>query len=69
MIDSQGPGNAYSEPTAVNTTGIAIADHNVSHTHTVDTPAHSGNSGASSVGATHGNVQPSALVNYIIKHD
>jgi hypothetical protein len=50
-------------------TGISVNPHDVSHTHTVDTPAHSGNSGASSVGATHGNVQPSALVNYIIKHD
>jgi microcystin-dependent protein len=50
-------------------TGISVNSHDVSHVHSVDTPAHSGNSGASSVGATHGNVQPSALVNYIIKHD
>ena len=39
------------------------------HTHTVDLPNLTGDSGASSAGTTHGNVQPSALVNFIIKHD
>jgi microcystin-dependent protein len=40
-----------------------------SHLHAIDVPAFTGASGASSAGSTHGNVQPSALVNYIIKHD
>jgi microcystin-dependent protein len=39
------------------------------HTHTVDILPNTVTSGDSSVAATHGNVQPSALVNYIIKHD
>jgi microcystin-dependent protein len=47
------------------------------HQHAVTTTSQStttsggptGGSGGSSAGATHGNVQPSALVNYIIKHD
>lgn len=39
------------------------------HDHNIDVPSFSGNSGPSSAGSTHGNVQPSALINYIIKHD
>jgi len=39
------------------------------HIHNVDIPPFSGTSGGSSAGSTHGNVQPSALVNFIIKHD
>jgi microcystin-dependent protein len=47
------------------------------HQHAVSTTSQStttsggptGGSGGSSAGATHGNVQPSALVNFIIKHD
>jgi microcystin-dependent protein len=39
------------------------------HTHTVDILPNTVTSGDSSAAATHGNVQPSALVNYIIKHD
>jgi microcystin-dependent protein len=62
MIDSQGPGNAYSELTAVNTTGISIANHDVSHTHTV-----SGNTG--NTGGDVGYYPPYVVVNYIIKHD
>ena len=70
VINANGQGiGSYTEATASATTGISVNPHDVSHVHSVDTPAHSGNSGASSVGATHGNVQPSALVNYIIKHD
>ena len=41
----------------------------VRHQHSIDVPAFTGTSGASSVGANHGNVQPSALITYIIKHD
>jgi microcystin-dependent protein len=43
------------------------------HSHTMTDPGHShtisGSTGASDVSATHGNVQPSTLINYIIKHD
>jgi microcystin-dependent protein len=39
------------------------------HQHSIDVPYFGGNSGGSSAGSTHGNVQPSALINYIIKHD
>lgn len=46
------------------TTGISVTSTDSAHSHTV-----SGDTGASSAAATHGNVQPSALVNYIIKHD
>jgi microcystin-dependent protein len=39
------------------------------HIHNVDIPPFAGTSGGSSAGSAHGNVQPSALVNFIIKHD
>lgn len=39
------------------------------HVHSVDLPSITVTSGASSAGTTHGNVQPSTLINYIIKHD
>lgn len=43
---------------------------NGSHDHTLDLPALGTTaSGASSASATHGNVQPSTIINYIIKHD
>jgi microcystin-dependent protein len=50
-----------------NTTGISVNAHDVSHTHTVDTPAHSGNSGSTGSGTAY--FQPYLVVNYIIKHD
>jgi microcystin-dependent protein len=48
---------------------IQTGGASVRHQHSIDVPAFTGTSGASSVGSTHGNVQPSALVNFIIKHD
>lgn len=61
------------------TTGISVTSTNSAHSHTIDVPSHTGSidipalgttaSGASSAGATHGNVQPSTIVNFIIKHD
>jgi microcystin-dependent protein len=52
-----GPGGSGD---AAYSTGGKSATHN---------HALSGNTGASSAGSAHGNVQPSTLVNYIIKHD
>ena len=57
-------GSAAAVDTAYSTGGNSI-----DHAHNLDMPSFAGTSGASSVGATHGNVQPSALVNFIIKHD
>jgi microcystin-dependent protein len=48
---------------------IQTSGASVRHQHSIDVPAFTGTSGASSVGSTHGNVQPSALINFIIKHD
>ena len=42
--------------------------NSVGHNHVVQIPSITVTSAGSSVGATHGNVQPSALVNYIIKY-
>ena len=53
---------AVTEATASNTTGISIANHDVSHTHTV-----SGTTGA--VGSGTAYYQPHLVVNFIIKHD
>jgi microcystin-dependent protein len=50
-------------------TGYSTGGNSIDHSHNLDMPSFAGTSGASSVGATHGNVQPSALVNFIIKHD
>jgi hypothetical protein len=49
------------------TTNAADTGHSLSdatHSHDV-----TGSTGASSAAATHGNVQPSTIINYIIKHD
>jgi microcystin-dependent protein len=66
-----GPGGGVD---ASYSTGGKSTTHN--HTISVTTGSHgghghsiSGDTGASSAGSTHGNVQPSALVNFIIKHD
>lgn len=80
-----GGGHSHSGTTdGANTTSIDIPSHTgsidiPSHTGTIDIASHTGsidipplgatNSGVSSAEATHGNVQPSTLVNYIIKHD
>lgn len=48
---------------------IQTSGASVRHQHSIDVPAFTGTSGASSVGSAHGNVQPSALINFIIKHD
>jgi microcystin-dependent protein len=73
-----GPGGGVD---ATYSTGAENTTHNhsfsgttsphTSHTHPVtgNTGGPSAGSGASSAAATHGNVQPSALVNFIIKHD
>jgi microcystin-dependent protein len=53
---------AYTESTASNTTGISIASHDVSHTHSV-----SGTTGSTGSGTAY--YQPYLVVNYIIKHD
>jgi microcystin-dependent protein len=62
MIDSDSPGSAYTESTASATTGITVASHTVSHTHTV-----SGDTG--NTGGAEAYFQPHVVVNYIIKHD
>lgn len=49
------------------TTDISIAAHDVSHTHTVDLPNFTGNSGT--VGSGTDYYPPYLVVNYIIKHD
>jgi microcystin-dependent protein len=54
---------------AFTTTAAISGTNRQAHDHSIDVPAFAGNSGPSSAGSTHGNVQPSALVNYIIKHD
>jgi microcystin-dependent protein len=57
VIDSDSPGSAYAESTASAVTGISGTVGTAITVTNVDT------------GTTHGNVQPSALVSYIIKHD
>jgi len=54
---------------AFTTTAAISGTNRQAHDHSIDVPPFAGDSGASSAGSTHGNVQPSALVNYIIKHD
>jgi microcystin-dependent protein len=58
-----------STPYAFTTTGAISGTNRQAHDHSIDVPAFAGDSGPSSAGSTHGNVQPSALINYIIKHD
>lgn len=58
-----------SVPYAFTTTGSITGANRQAHDHNIDVPAFTGDSGPSSAGTAHGNVQPSALVNYIIKHD
>lgn len=53
---------AYTESTASATTGISIASHDVSHTHSV-----SGTTGSTGSGTAY--YPPYLVVNYIIKHD
>jgi microcystin-dependent protein len=65
IINEADTSTGYSFVGSPNITGGARQRHQ----HSVDVPAFSGDSGPSSAGSTHGNVQPSALVNYIIKHD
>lgn len=55
--------STYTEDTASKTTGITVANHDVSHTHTV-----SGTTGNGSGSGT-AYYQPYLVVNYIIKHD
>jgi microcystin-dependent protein len=62
VINSDGPGNAYTEATASAVTGISVNPHDVSHTHTV-----SGDTG--NTGGAEAYFQPHVVVNYIIKHD
>ena len=71
VLESAFGGNSYTESTASASTGITVSAHNIAHDHTYSgtTSGPSTDSGASSASATHGNVQPSALINYIIKHD
>lgn len=50
-----------------NTTGISINSTNSAHTHTVDLPELVGDSGNAGSGSAHNNVQPTMVMNYIIK--
>jgi microcystin-dependent protein len=52
-----------------NTSAVTSSGRNAGHTHPVNILPNQVTSGDSSVTTAHGNVQPSALVNYIIKHD
>jgi microcystin-dependent protein len=52
-----------------NTSAVTSSGRSVGHTHPVNILPNQVTSGDSSVTTAHGNVQPSALVNYIIKHD
>lgn len=66
VVPSAGSGIiAQASNSSTTTTGVQSADH----VHSVDLPSITVTSGASSAGTTHGNVQPSTLINYIIKHD
>lgn len=59
---------SISSTTATNqsaTTGISISDHTVSHTHDVNLPNFTGNSGSTGSGTAY--YQPYLVVNYIIK--
>jgi hypothetical protein len=75
---SAGPGNYNVVADTRGTASAGIHSHNIATTfattgHTITDPNHghtmSGSTGASSAAATHGNVQPSTIINYIIKHD
>lgn len=63
ILDGGAGGPAYTESTASNTTGITVANHDVSHTHSV-----SGTTGNGSGSGTD-YYPPYLVVNYIIKHD
>jgi microcystin-dependent protein len=52
-----------------NTSAVTSSGRSAGHTHPVNILPNQVTSGDSSVTTAHGNVQPSALVNYIIKHD
>lgn len=54
--------------TSVGTSTVTVANHDVSHTHAVDLPNFTGNSGNGSGSGT-AYYQPYLVVNYIIKHD
>jgi len=54
--------------TSVGTSTVTVGNHDVSHTHTVDLPNFTGNSGNGSGSGT-AYYQPYLVVNYIIKHD
>lgn len=71
VLESAFIGADFTEATNSATTGITVNAHNIAHSHTYSgtTSGPSADSGASSASATHGNVQPSAIINYIIKHD
>lgn len=56
------------ESTDSSVTGITVANHDVSHTHTVDLPNFTGTSGTGPGSGT-AYFQPFVAVNYIIKHD
>lgn len=65
IINAADTSTAY----AFTITDALTSPNRQAHDHWVNVPPFDGASGPSSVGSTHGNVQPSALVNYIIKHD
>jgi microcystin-dependent protein len=56
--------NTAGKSTTHNHTFSGTTSSHTGHAHTI-----SGDTGASSASATHGNVQPSTIINYIIKHD
>ena len=56
--------NTAGKSTTHNHTFSGTTTQHAGHAHTI-----SGDTGASSASATHGNVQPSTIINYIIKHD
>ena len=62
-------GFSTGDPSANHTHGFSTGGVSAGHTHTtsVDVPAFTGTSGASSAAATSGNLQPYIVVNYIIK--
>lgn len=53
--------------TSVGTSTVTVGNHDVSHTHTVDLPNFTGNSGTAGSGTDY--YPPYLVVNYIIKHD
>jgi hypothetical protein len=56
--------NTAGKSTTHNHTYSGTTTSHAGHVHTI-----TGDTGASSASATHGNVQPSTIINYIIKHD